>query len=136
MQNENLAKNSHKQFDAVLNTNPIKIYTYPDVLKENPLLRKFVNSESTVYFLDETFYHTHIYIYIYIYIYHFSQQQFPLQQSLKPQNIGRIASSITAMTQQLNIQSSALKNVKFSYLVGSVDKNSIYLHMTCLLPKY
>ena len=62
MQTENLANNSHKQFDAVLNTNPFKIYTYPDVLKENPLLRKFVNSESTVYFLDETFYHTHIYI--------------------------------------------------------------------------
>ena len=30
------------------------------MLKENPLLRKFLNSESTAYFLDETFYHTHI----------------------------------------------------------------------------
>ena len=34
------------------------------------------------------------------------------------------------MTYQLNIQSSALKNVKLSYLVGSVDKNNVYFHMT------
>ena len=25
---------------------------------------------------------------------------------------------------------------KLSYLVGSVDKNNVYFHMTCLLPKY
>ena len=37
---------------------------------------------------------------------------------------------------QLNIQSSALENVKLSYLVGSVDKNNVYFTMTCLLPKY
>ena len=60
MQTENLANNSHKQFYVLLNTNQIKLYTYPDLLKENPLLRKFINSESTTYFLDETFYHTHI----------------------------------------------------------------------------
>ena len=60
MQTEDLAKNSHKQFYVLLNTNQIKLYTYPDLLKENPLLRKFLNSESTAYFLDETFYHTHI----------------------------------------------------------------------------
>ena len=60
MQTENLANNNHKQFYVLLNTNQIKLYTYPDLLKENPLLRKFLNSESTVYFLDETFYHTHI----------------------------------------------------------------------------
>ena len=36
------------------------LYSYPDLLKENPLLRKFLNSESTTYILDETFYHTHI----------------------------------------------------------------------------
>ena len=59
MQTENLANNSHKQFYVLLNTNQIKLYTYPDLLKENPLLRKFLNSESTAYFLDETFYHTH-----------------------------------------------------------------------------
>ena len=60
MQIENLANNGHKQFHVLLNINQIKLYTYPDLLKENPLLRKFLNSESTAYFLDETFYHTHI----------------------------------------------------------------------------
>ena len=60
MQTENLVNNSRKQFYALLNTNQIKLYTYPDLLKENPLLRKFLNSESTAYFLDETFYHTHV----------------------------------------------------------------------------
>ena len=57
MQTENLANNSHRQFYVLLNTNQIKLYTYPDLLKENPLLRKFLNSEWTAYFLDETFYH-------------------------------------------------------------------------------
>ena len=65
MQTENLANNSHKKFYVLLNTNQIKLYNYPDLLKENSLLRKFLNWESTAYFLDETFYHT--------------QQQFPLQ---------------------------------------------------------
>ena len=60
MRTENLASNSHLQFFFLLNTNQIKLYTYPDLLKENPLLRKFLNSESTAYFLDETFYHTHM----------------------------------------------------------------------------
>ena len=80
MQTGNLANNSHKQLNVLLNTNQIKLYTYPDLLKENPLLRKFLNSESTAYFLDDTFYHTHI------------------PQSLKPQNIARITSSIIHMT--------------------------------------
>ena len=48
------------QFYVLLNTNQIKLYTYPNLLKETPLLRKFLNWESTVYFLDETFYSTHI----------------------------------------------------------------------------
>ena len=60
MRTENLACNSHLQSFFLLNTNQIKLYTYPDLLKENPLLRKFLNSESTAYFLEETFYHTHI----------------------------------------------------------------------------
>ena len=60
MQTENLANNNRKQFYVLLNTNQIKLYTYPDLLKENPLLRKFLNSESTACFLDEIFYHTHI----------------------------------------------------------------------------
>ena len=59
-QTENSGNNSQKQFYVILNINQIKLYTYPDFLKENPLLRKFLNSESTAYFLDETFYHTHI----------------------------------------------------------------------------
>ena len=60
MQTENLANNRHKRFFVLLNTNQIKLYSYPDLLKENTLLRKFLNSESTAYFLDDTFYHTHI----------------------------------------------------------------------------
>ena len=60
MQTEKLASNCHIQFYGLLNTNQIKIYTSADLLKENILLRKFLNSESTAYFLDETFYHTHI----------------------------------------------------------------------------
>ena len=50
-QTGNLANNNHKEFYVLLYTN---------LLKENPLLRKFLNSKSTAYFLDETFYHTHI----------------------------------------------------------------------------
>ena len=60
MQTENLAKNSHKQFYVLLNTNQTKLYTYPDLLKENSLLRKLLNSELTAYFLNETFYHTYV----------------------------------------------------------------------------
>ena len=60
MQTENLANNSHKQFYVLLNTNQIKLYTYPDLLKENPLPRNFLNSKLTAYILDKTFYHTHI----------------------------------------------------------------------------
>ena len=60
MQTEHLANNSQKQFYVLLNTNQIELHTYPDLLKENPLIRKFLNSESTACFLDETFHHTHI----------------------------------------------------------------------------
>ena len=60
IQTENLANNNRKQSYVLLNTNQIKLYIYTDLLKENPLLSKFLNSESTSYFLDETFYHTHI----------------------------------------------------------------------------
>ena len=60
MDTENLASNSHKKFYVLLNTNQIKLYAYPDLMKENPLLRKFLNSESITYFLHETLYHTHI----------------------------------------------------------------------------
>ena len=70
MQTENLANNNHKKFYALLNTNQIKLYTYADFLKKIPLLTKIINSESTAYFLDETFTP---------HIYYFSQRQFPLQ---------------------------------------------------------
>ena len=33
---KNEANNNHKQFYVLLNTNQIKVYTYPDMLKENP----------------------------------------------------------------------------------------------------
>ena len=62
MQTENLDNNSHKNFYVLLNLtlySQIKLCTYSHLLKENPLLRKFLNSESTAYILDETFYHTH-----------------------------------------------------------------------------
>ena len=42
MQAENLANNRYKQFYVILNTNQIKLYTYPDLLEENPLLTKFL----------------------------------------------------------------------------------------------
>ena len=58
MQTENLANNSQKQFYVLLNSNQIKLYTYPYLLKENPLLRKFLNSESTANLLNQTFYFT------------------------------------------------------------------------------
>ena len=57
---ENSANNSHKQLYVLLNTNQIKLYSYPDLLKENPLLRKFLNSELTAYVLDATLYHRNI----------------------------------------------------------------------------
>ena len=60
MQTENLANNSHEQSYVLLNTNQIELYTYPDLLKEISLLPKFLNSESTAYFSDETYYHKHI----------------------------------------------------------------------------
>ena len=63
MQTGNLGNNNHKEFYVLLDTNQIKLYTYPHLLKENPLLRKFLKSESTAYFFDETFYHTHILLY-------------------------------------------------------------------------
>ena len=36
MKTENLVNNSHKQFYVLLNTNQITLYTYLDLLKENP----------------------------------------------------------------------------------------------------
>ena len=89
MQTETLANNSHEQFSVLLNTNQIKLYTYPNLLKENPLLRKFLNSESTAYFLDETFYHAHIQLF---------SRTISVATVIKPQNVARITSSIIHMT--------------------------------------
>ena len=55
MQTETLANNTRKQFYILLNTSQIKLYICPHLLKENALLRTFLNSEQTAYFLDETF---------------------------------------------------------------------------------
>ena len=108
MQTENLANNSYKKFYVLLNTNQIKLYTYPNLLKENHLLRKFL----------------------------FSMTISAAIVIKAWKNIAHITSSIIHMTYQLNIQSSALKNVNLSYLVDSIDKNNVYFYMTCLLPKY
>ena len=127
MQTENLANNSHKQFYVLLNTNQIKLYTYPDLLKENPLLRKFPNSESTDYFLDDTFYHTHILLFS------MTISTAIVIKAIKNSTYYIIPNSCDVATKHSIL---ALKNVKFSYLVGSVYKNNVYLHMTCLLSKY
>ena len=127
MQTENLSNNSHKQFNVLLNTNKIKLYTYPDLLKENPLLRKFPNSESTDYFLDDTFYHTHILLLS------MTISTAIVIKAIKNSTYYVIPNSCDVATKHSIL---ALKNVKFSYLVGSVYKNNVYLHMTCLLSKY
>ena len=126
MQTENLANNSHKQFYVLLNTNQIKLYTYPDLLKENPLLRKFLNSESTAYFLDETFYHTHILPFA---------TTVPAAIVIKATKYSTyyiIHNSYDVATKYFIIK----KLVNLSYLVGSVDKNNVYFHMAGLLQKY
>ena len=128
MQTENLVNNSRKQFYALLNTNQIKLYTYPDLLKENPLLRKFLNSKSTAYFLDEAFYHTHILLFS------MTISAAMIIKASKYSMYFIIHNSCGVATKYLII--STEKNIKLSYLIGSVDKNNVNFHMTCLLPKY
>ena len=128
MQTENLANNIRKQFYVLLNTNQIKLYTYPNLLKENPLLRKFLNSESTDYFLDEIFYHTHILLF---------STTISLAIVIKATKYSMyfiIHNSYEVATKYSII--STQKNIKLSYLVSRVDKNNVYFHMTALLPKY
>ena len=121
IQTENLANNSHKQFYIVLSTNQMKLYTYPDVLKESPLLRKFFNSESTAYFLDETFYHTNILLF-------------------STTICAAIVIKATKYSMYFIIHNlcdvATEKNVTLSYLVGSIDKRKVYFRMSWLLPKY
>ena len=128
MQAENLANNIRKQFYVLLNTNQIKPYTYPNLLEENPLLRKFLNSESTDYFLDKTFYHTHILL---------SSTTISAAIVIKATKYSMyfiIHNSYDVATKYSII--STEKNIKLSYLVSRVDKNNVYFHMTSLLPKY
>ena len=127
MQTENLANNSHKQFYVLLNTNQIKLYTYPDLLKENPLLRKFLNSESTAYFLDETFYHTHILLFS------TTISAAIVIKATKYSAYYIIHNSYVVATKYSIISTEICK---VSYLIGSVDKNNVCFHMTWLLPKY
>ena len=128
MQIENLANNSHKQSCVPLNTNEIKLYTYPDFLKENPLLRKFLNSKSTAYFSDEAFYHTHILLLLK------TISAAIVIKATKYSMYFIIHNSYDIATKYSII--STEKNVKLSYLIGSVDKDNVYFHMTCLFPKY
>ena len=97
-------------------------------MKENPLLRKFLSSESTVYFLDETFYHKHILLF---------SRTISAAIDIKATKYSMyfiIHSSHDVATKYSII--STEKNVKLSYLVGIVDKINVYFHMTWLLPKY
>ena len=111
-----------------MNTNQIKLYTYPDLLKENPLLRKLPNSKSTAYFLNETFYHTHILL---------SPTTISAEIVIKATKYSRyflIHISYDVATKYSII--STEKNVKLSYLIDGVDESNVYFHMTYLLPKY
>ena len=106
----------------------MKLYTYPDLLKENPLLRKFLNLESTAYFLDKTFYHTHILLF-----------STTISAAIVIRAIKYSIHFITHNPYDAATKYSIIsteKYVKLSYLVGSVDKNNVFFHMTCLLPKY
>ena len=106
--------NSHKQFYVILDTNQIKLYTHPDLLKENPLLRKFCHTDTLLF-------STTISAAIVI-------------KATKYSMYFIIHNSYDVATKYSII--STEKNVKLSYLVGSVDKNNVYFYMTCLLPKY
>ena len=130
MQTENLANNSHKQFYLLLNTDqikPIKLnYTYPDLLKENPLLRKFSTQTQQLYFLDETFYHTHVLLF---------STKISAAKVIKATKYSMyfiIHNSHDVATKYSIISTEKM----LSYLIGSVDKNNVYFHMTCLMLKY
>ena len=121
MQTKNLANN------FMLFSILIRLYTYLDLLKEKPLLRKSLNSESTAYCLDDTFYHTHT----------------PILSSTIPAAIVIKASKYSMYFIVHNACDVATKysiisteKMQLSYLVGSVDKNNVYFHTTCLLPNY
>ena len=120
MQTENLANNRHKYFYVLLNTNQIKLHNYPDLLKENSLLRKFLNSESTASFLDETFYHIHIPLFS------ITISVGTVIKATKYSTCYIIHNSYDAANKYSVISTETCKVI---YLVGSVDKNNVYFHM-------
>ena len=92
------------------------------MLKENPLLKKFLHSVSTAYFLDETFSHTHVLLF-------------------STTISAAIVIKATKYKYSINIQYTkysiiSTKNVNLFYVVGSVERNNVYFHVTCLFPKY
>ena len=85
---------------------------------DHPLLiRKFLDSESTIPFLDDQpFYHTLIPLFAFTI---FSTKVIKVI-------IAHVAPSIIHKTQKLIIQLSGLKLVKLVNLIDSVDRNNVY----------
>ena len=111
----------------VLSINQIKLYNYTDLHKENPLFRKCLNSESAAYFLDETFYHTYILLF---------STKISAAIVIKVTKYGMyylIHNTYDVATKYSIIST---EKCKVTCLAGSVDKNNVYFHMTCLLPKH
>ena len=80
-------------------------------------MRNFLNSESSAHFCDdEPFYHINI-------------KLFSITVSAatvtKATNITCLTPSLIHITQELTIQSSALKLVQLSYLNGNVDRKNV-----------
>ena len=90
------------------------------------ILRKFLNLESTAYFLDQTFYHAHIPPFS------ITISTGTVIKATKYSTHYIIHNSYDVATKYFIIK----KLVNLSYLVGSVDKNDVYFHMAGLLQKY
>ena len=99
-----------------------------NLLKENSLLRQFLNLKSTAYFLDQNFYHTRILLFS------TTTSATIVMKAAKYSMYFIIHNSYDVATKYSII--STEKNVNLSYLIGSVYKNNVYFHMTGLLPKY
>ena len=96
----------------------IKLTLYLSWLAErNPWLRKTFNSESTAYFLDETFYHTHMPL---------SSRAISAATVIKVTKYSKYYIIHNSNDVATKFQLWTLKLAKLSYLVGSVDKNNIY----------
>ena len=79
-----------------------------------------------MYFLDETFYHTHVPLFS------IAISAATVIKATKYSTYYIIHNSYNVATKYSIIK----KLVKLSYLVGSVDKNNVYFDMTYFLPKY